>query len=113
MYETHLRYLLCPSQQAALKEETSAASSNYCIISGDRTVIVAMVDSGLIVVVCITSSLIVIVFSLLLYVEYEWCHVFFNNNTVSMFFSFWVTDFFSLSSFGVLNVKGLIRGLKG
>ena len=43
-----------------------------------------MVDSGLVVVACITSSLMVIVFSLLLYVEYEWCNVFFANNTVSL-----------------------------
>ena len=41
-----------------------------------------MMDSGLVVVVCIISSLIVIVFSFLLFVDYEWCHVLFKNNTV-------------------------------
>ena len=39
-------------------------------------------DSGLVVVVFIISFLIIIVFSFLLFVEYEWCHVLFKNNTV-------------------------------
>ena len=39
-------------------------------------------DSGLIVVVFIISSLIITVFSFLLFVDYEWCHVLFKNNTV-------------------------------
>jgi len=38
-------------------------------------------DSGLIVVVFIISSLIITVFSFLLFVDYEWCHVLFKNNT--------------------------------
>ena len=40
-------------------------------------------DSGLIVVVFIITSLIITVFSFLLFVDYEWCHVLFKNNTVS------------------------------
>ena len=39
-------------------------------------------DSGLIVVVFIITSLIITVFSFLLFVDYEWCHVLFKNNTV-------------------------------
>merc|ERR1712241_547090 len=38
-------------------------------------------DSGMIVVVFIISSLIITVFSFLLFVDYEWCHVLFKNNT--------------------------------
>jgi hypothetical protein len=41
-----------------------------------------MMDSGLVVVVCIISSLIILTFSFLLFVDYEWCHVLFKNNTV-------------------------------
>ena len=41
-----------------------------------------MMDSGLVVVVFIISSLIIITFSFLLFVDYEWCHVLFKNNTV-------------------------------
>ena len=40
-------------------------------------------DSGLLVVVCIILVLLTSVFSFLLLVEYEWCHVLFRNNTVS------------------------------
>ena len=40
-------------------------------------------DSGLVVVVCIILVLLTSVFSFLLLVEYEWCHVLFRNNTVS------------------------------
>ena len=43
-----------------------------------------MMDSGLVVVVCIISSLIILTFSFLLFVDYEWCHVLFMNNTVSI-----------------------------
>ena len=43
-----------------------------------------MMDSGLVVVVIIISSLIVTTFSFLLFVDYEWCHVLFKNNTVSI-----------------------------
>jgi len=38
-------------------------------------------DSGLVVVVFIITSLIITVFSFLLFVDYEWCHVLFKNNT--------------------------------
>ena len=41
-------------------------------------------DSGLVVVVFIITSLIITVFSFLLFVDYEWCHVLFKNNTVSI-----------------------------
>ena len=41
-----------------------------------------MMDSGLVVVVCIISCLIILTFSFLLFVDYEWCHVLFKNNTV-------------------------------
>ena len=40
-------------------------------------------DSGLVVVVCIILVLLTSVFSFLLLVDYEWCHVLFRNNTVS------------------------------
>ena len=43
-----------------------------------------MMDSGLVVVVCIISSLIILTFSFLLFVDYEWCHVLFKNNTVNI-----------------------------
>ena len=42
-----------------------------------------MFDSGLVVVVCVLLILLTTVFSFLLLVEYEWCHVLFKNNTVS------------------------------
>ena len=46
-------------------------------------------DSGLVVVVCIIISMVVSVFFVLFYVQYEWCHVLFNNFTVSIvYFSF-------------------------
>ena len=57
-----------------------------------------MMDSGLVVVVCIISSLIILTFSFLLFVDYEWCHVLFKNNTVNIlskvqtktfFWAFW------------------------
>ena len=41
-----------------------------------------MMDSGLVVVVLIITSLVITVFSFLLFVDYEWCHVLFKNNTV-------------------------------
>ena len=41
-----------------------------------------MFDSGLVVVVCVLLILLTTVFSFLLLVEYEWCHVLFRNNTV-------------------------------
>merc|ERR1719297_272336 len=41
----------------------------------------SVMDSGLIVVVFIITSLIITVFSFLLFVDYEWCHVLFLNNT--------------------------------
>ena len=90
MSETYLIYLHNSSHYTTFKEQTS-------------TKIVDMVDSGLVVVVCITSSLIVIVFSLLLYVEYEWCHVFFKNNTVNIYLHFLHYVFFSLSSMSMFN----------
>ena len=43
-----------------------------------------MMDSGLVVVVFIISSLIILTFSFLLFVDYEWCHVLFKNNTVNI-----------------------------
>ena len=43
----------------------------------------SVMDSGLVVVVFIITSLIITVFSFLLFVDYEWCHVLFKNNTVS------------------------------
>ena len=46
-----------------------------------------MVDSGMVVVVFIISSLIIITFSFLLFVDYEWCHVLFKNNTVLLLLS--------------------------
>ena len=39
-------------------------------------------DSGLIVVLLVISLLLVTVFLPLLTVQYEWCHVLFENNTV-------------------------------
>ena len=48
-----------------------------------------MMDSGLVVVLCITSSLIILTFSFLLFVDYEWCHVLFKNNTVIFHFTVW------------------------
>ena len=42
----------------------------------------SVMDSGLVVVVFIITSLIITVFSFLLFVDYEWCHVLFKNNTV-------------------------------
>ena len=47
-----------------------------------------MMDSGLVVVVLIITSLVITVFSFLLFVDYEWCHVLFKNNTVSYFYLF-------------------------
>ena len=44
----------------------------------------SVMDSGLIVVVFIITSLIITVFSFLLFVDYEWCHVLFKNNTVML-----------------------------
>ena len=41
-------------------------------------------DSGLVVIVCIIISMVVSVFFVLFYVQYEWCHVLFNNFTVSV-----------------------------
>ena len=46
-----------------------------------------MMDSGLVVVVLIITSLVITVFSFLLFVDYEWCHVLFKNNTVIIFLS--------------------------
>ena len=43
----------------------------------------SVMDSGLVVVVFIITSLIITVFSFLLFVDYEWCHVLFKNNTVA------------------------------
>ena len=45
-----------------------------------------VMDSGLVVVVLIITSLVITVFSFLLFVDYEWCHVLFKNNTVSYFY---------------------------
>ena len=45
-------------------------------------------DSGLVVVVLIITSLVITVFSFLLFVDYEWCHVLFKNNTVRYFYLF-------------------------
>ena len=42
----------------------------------------SMVDSGLIVIIIIIVSLVLITFSFLIFVDYEWCHVLYNNNTV-------------------------------
>ena len=41
-----------------------------------------MADSGLVVVLCVISLLLVAVFLPLITVQYEWCHVLFENNTV-------------------------------
>ena len=43
-----------------------------------------MADSGLVVVVIVISLLLVTVFLPLLTVQYEWCQVLFDNNTVSV-----------------------------
>ena len=43
-----------------------------------------MADSGLVVVVIVISLLLVTVFLPLLTVQYEWCQVLFDNNTVSI-----------------------------
>ena len=40
-----------------------------------------MVDSGLIIVGFITTGYIILVFTLLVYVKYEWCDLLFKNNT--------------------------------
>ena len=42
-----------------------------------------MADSGLVVVLCVVTLLLVVVFIPLLAVEYQWCHVLFDNTTVS------------------------------
>ena len=42
-----------------------------------------MADSGLVVVLCVVTLLLVVVFLPLLGVEYKWCHVLFDNSTVS------------------------------
>ena len=42
-----------------------------------------MADSGLVVVLCVVTLLLVVVFIPLLSVEYKWCHVLFDNTTVS------------------------------
>ena len=42
-----------------------------------------MADSGLVVVLCVVTLLLVVVFIPLLSVEYQWCHVLFDNSTVS------------------------------
>ena len=44
----------------------------------------SVMDSGLVVVVFIITSLIITVFSFLLFMDYEWCHVLFKNNTVML-----------------------------
>ena len=41
-----------------------------------------MADSGLVVVLCVITLLLVAVFLPLISVQYEWCHVLFENNTV-------------------------------
>ena len=41
-----------------------------------------MADSGLVVVVTVISLLLVVVFIPLISVQYEWCQVLFDNNTV-------------------------------
>ena len=46
-------------------------------------------DSGLVVVICIASSMIISVISLLFFVKYEWCHVLFKNNTVTLHTGCW------------------------
>ena len=43
-----------------------------------------MADSGLVVVVIVISLLLVTVFLPLLTVQYEWCQVLLDNNTVSV-----------------------------
>ena len=43
-----------------------------------------MADSGLVVVLCVVTLLLVVVFIPLLSVEYKWCHVLFDNTTVSI-----------------------------
>ena len=42
-------------------------------------------DSGMVVVILIITCLIIITFSFLLFVDYEWCHVLYKNNTVGGF----------------------------
>ena len=42
-----------------------------------------MADSGLVVVVTVITLLLVAVFVPLISVQYEWCQVLFDNNTVS------------------------------
>ena len=41
------------------------------------------VDSGLLVVIIIVLTMFLILGYCLLFVKYEWCHVLYNNNTVS------------------------------
>ena len=41
------------------------------------------VDSGLLVVIIIVLTMLLILGYCLLFVKYEWCHVLYNNNTVS------------------------------
>merc|ERR1711915_691016 len=41
----------------------------------------SMMDSGLIIVIIIIVSLLLITFSFLIFVDYEWCHVLYKNNT--------------------------------
>ena len=42
-------------------------------------------DSGLMVVILIILTMILILIYCLLLVKYEWCHVLYANNTVSVF----------------------------
>ena len=60
-------------------------------------------DSGLVVVVFIITSLIITVFSFLLFVDYEWCHVLFKNNTVSIHKNFYIGKVYKF--FLIINVS--------
>ena len=46
---------------------------------------VRWLDSGLVVVLVIIVTMLLILIYCLLLVKYEWCHVLFSNNTVSLF----------------------------
>ena len=55
----------------------------YTIYTSRHHSLLLMADSGLVVVLCVVTLLLVVVFIPLLSVEYQWCHVLFDNSTVS------------------------------
>ena len=54
------------------------ATANHVLI-----VMHMRVDSGLVIVGFITMVYVILVFTLLVYVKYEWCDLLFKNNTVT------------------------------